>query len=81
LLIDIPSDVNVMMTPCLDHYVSSSVHSGRQKTGQILALTTSTMTLSLRYVAMAMDARVQNCECHVAYACGMLCIRAMIDSL
>jgi hypothetical protein len=35
-----------------------------------------TMTLSLRYDATAMAARIQNCGCHVAYACGMLYIRA-----
>jgi hypothetical protein len=34
------------------------------------------MTLSLRYVATAMAARIENCGRHVAYACGMLYVRA-----
>jgi hypothetical protein len=74
----IPSDVHIMMIPCLGHYVISNVHSVGQKTGQILArFLRSAMTQSLRYVATAMDARIQICGHHVACACGMLYIRAM----
>jgi hypothetical protein len=58
----------------------SRTHSA-QKIGQILArfFTLSTVTLSLRYVATALDARTRNCGCHVAYAYRMLYIGAMSD--
>jgi hypothetical protein len=79
-MIDIPSDVHIMLAPCLGHYVVSNVHSVGQKTEQILAcfFTASTITLPLRPVAMVMDVRIQNGGYHVESACGTLFIRAML---